>query len=91
MGSFGTPLSMARNPKFWTSIFKSGSENTWQGLVQHRSVTSEDGVRKKRKKKKNPRAKYNSSENLMCSLFAKQATDDIQKMFLKYDDSIRSS
>jgi len=46
---------------------------------------------KKRKKKKNPRAEYNSSENLKCSLFAKQATDDIQKMFLKYDDSIRSS
>ena len=35
--------------------------------------------------------KFTSSENLICSLFAKQATDDIQKVFLKYGDSIRSS
>jgi len=39
------------------TIFKSGSlPNTWQNLVEFRSVTSDDGVRKQRKR---IRAKYN--------------------------------
>jgi len=35
--------------------------------------------------------KFQSSENLICSLFAKQAIDDMQKLFLKYSNNIKSS
>jgi len=35
--------------------------------------------------------KFTSSENLICSLFAKQASDNIQKIFLKYRNNIKSS
>ena len=32
-----------------------------------------------------------SSENLICSLFTKQATENIQKIFSKYGNKVKSS
>jgi len=34
---------------------------------------------------------FTSSENLICSLFAKQTTENIQKIFLKYGKNFKSS
>jgi len=35
--------------------------------------------------------KFAPSENLICSLFAKQSTDNMQKIFLKYGNNIKSN
>jgi len=35
--------------------------------------------------------KFTSSENLICFRFAKQATENTQKIFLKYGNNIKSS
>jgi len=35
-----------RDPKFWTTIFKSGSHsNFWESLAEFRSVTSKGDIR----------------------------------------------
>ena len=35
--------------------------------------------------------KFTSSENLICSLFAKQTTENIQQIFSKYGNKVKSS
>jgi len=47
---FGPHILGRGSPKFWTSIFKSGSlPNMWQSLLEFHAVISEDSDRKKGK------------------------------------------
>ena len=79
IGCFGVGSTfLQKDGKFWMSVVKYGSpSNMWQSLVEVRSVTTEDGVRKKR-----TRAKYN---DLPCICIGCNKKLQMTQLLIQYE------